>query len=247
MPSEFVILSGQAVGQLGVTERRTPGLCAVPEERNGHAVVSEFSLHDTSRSPDVHRHGAGQRRPDRPGQGRKIMPPSYPRLYGQGDGTVLLLAPLSGGNLQNFIMAPEIWSVPRRCRLRADLGSRCGRGGGHRSGDRRSRCAWLGGRPRLPRTSTSFCLGSDMIVVINLGRLSEPMKVGEASIEEIGLLMVVDGDLFGHGRYHGAVACASGREAGLRRSRFMLVVMLWPPRGAAERRRSACDLRAARL
>jgi simple sugar transport system ATP-binding protein len=29
----------------------------------------------------------------------------------------------------------------------------------------------------------------DTIAVINLGRLSRPMKVGDASIEEIGLLM----------------------------------------------------------
>src|ERR1700722_1232684 len=41
---EAITLAGRHVGQFGVTERRNLGLCAVPEERNGHAAVGEFSL-----------------------------------------------------------------------------------------------------------------------------------------------------------------------------------------------------------
>src|SRR4029077_9428830 len=42
----MIKLADRAVGRLGVTERRNLGLCAAPEERNGHAAVSEFSLTD---------------------------------------------------------------------------------------------------------------------------------------------------------------------------------------------------------
>jgi general nucleoside transport system ATP-binding protein len=43
---EAIVLAGREVGRLGVTDRRNLGLCAVPEERNGHAAVGEFSLTD---------------------------------------------------------------------------------------------------------------------------------------------------------------------------------------------------------
>ena len=45
---EAIVLAGRPVGQLGVNQRRNMGLCAVPEERNGHAAVSEFSLTDNA-------------------------------------------------------------------------------------------------------------------------------------------------------------------------------------------------------
>ena len=42
-------LEGKPIGRLGATERRARGLCAVPEERNGHAAVGD------SRSPTIRR------------------------------------------------------------------------------------------------------------------------------------------------------------------------------------------------
>ena len=55
----------------------------------------------------------------------------------------------------------------------------------------------------------------DTIAVINLGRLSAPMKVGEASIEEIGLLMGgVHGDPSGTEVMTEQSACASGLRSG---------------------------------
>ena len=38
------MLEGRPIGRLGPTERRALGLCAVPEERNGHAAVADFTL-----------------------------------------------------------------------------------------------------------------------------------------------------------------------------------------------------------
>ena len=41
-------LDGKPLGTLGTTLRRHFGLCAVPEERNGHGAVPDFTLADNS-------------------------------------------------------------------------------------------------------------------------------------------------------------------------------------------------------
>src|SRR5262249_3220908 len=43
-PALAVCLDSQAIGGLPPPERRRNGLCALPEERNGHAAVASFSL-----------------------------------------------------------------------------------------------------------------------------------------------------------------------------------------------------------
>src|SRR5690606_524693 len=45
---DAVSIDGHGLGLLDTTERRKHGLCAVPEERNGHAAVGDFSLSDNS-------------------------------------------------------------------------------------------------------------------------------------------------------------------------------------------------------
>ena len=126
-----------------------------------------------------------------------------------------LAGSLSGGNLQKFIMGREILQRPEALVVSpADVGSGRGRGGRHPSGDRRSRRARLGGHGHLarPRRMLTLC---DTIAVINLGRLSAPMKVG-AGLDR--------GDRPAHGRRarrpHGdgrndrGPACASGLKSG---------------------------------
>ncbi len=148
---ESVILSGEAIGRLGVTERRSLGLCAVPEERNGHAAVGEFSLSDNASL-------TGRDRMDfvsfgliDPGQGDDLRRRCDRRLHRQGH-----RAECAGG-LAVRRQPAEVHhgagdpAAPRGAgRLPADLGRRRGRGGGHPSGDRRSRGARLGGARHLP-------------------------------------------------------------------------------------------------
>src|SRR5690606_15852542 len=43
-----ITISGEAVGGLASSGRRKRGLCAVPEERHGHAAVPNFSLTDNA-------------------------------------------------------------------------------------------------------------------------------------------------------------------------------------------------------
>ena len=41
-------LDGKPLGALRIADRRRRGLCAVPEERNGHAAVPDFTLADNA-------------------------------------------------------------------------------------------------------------------------------------------------------------------------------------------------------
>ena len=96
---------------------------------------------------------------------------------------------LSGGNLQKFIMGREIMQEPTTlvvsqptwgvdagaaAAIRQAIVDLAGRG-----------CAVVVVSQDLDEL-LEFC---DSLVVINLGALSKVMKVGEVSIEEIGLLM----------------------------------------------------------
>ena len=113
------------------------------------------------------------------------------RLHRQGDRRRARSAgSLSGGNLQKFIMGREILQEPDGARRQpADLGRRRGRRRRHPPGDRRSgrRAARRSSSSR--RTSTSCWRSATRWRSSIWGGCREPMKVGEVSIEEIGLLM----------------------------------------------------------
>ena len=124
-----------------------------------------------------------------PGKAREYASEVIGAFTVKATGPGALAGSLSGGNLQKFIMGREIMQRRGARRLPADLGGRRGRGRGHPPGDRRSRRARLGGAGHLAQDLDELLTLCDTIAVINLGRMSQPMKVGEVSVEEIGLLM----------------------------------------------------------
>ncbi len=183
------MLAGEAIGRLGPTERRARGLCAVPEERNGHAAVGDFTLADNS--------SLTARRRMHFLQGGLI---SASRAAAYADNVIKVYSvkalghfstagSLSGGNLQKFIMGREILQEPAAlicsqptwgvdagaaAAIRQAIVDLAGRG-----------CACVVVSQDLDEL-LELC---DSLVVINLGQLSRVMKVSEAKIEEIGLLM----------------------------------------------------------
>ncbi len=188
-PVESVILAGEAIGQLGVTERRSLGLCAVPEERNGHAAVGEFSLTDNVSL-------TGRDRMELVSYG--LIDPDKAKTYAadvilaftvKATGPGALAGSLSGGNLQKFIMGREILQRPEAlvvCQPTWGVDAGAAAAIHQAIVDLAARgSAVLVISQDLDELLT-LC---DTLAVINLGRLSMPMKVGEASIEEIGLLM----------------------------------------------------------
>ncbi len=184
-----VLLAGKSVGRLGVTDRRSLGLCAVPEERHGHAAVSDFSLTDnvslTGRDRmELVRFGLID--PDKAtNYAAEVIGAFTVKATGPG----ALASSLSGGNLQKFIMGREILQRPEAlvvCQPTWGVDAGAAAAIHQAIVDLAARgSAVLVISQDLDELLT-LC---DTLAVINLGRLSPPMKVGEVSIEAIGLLM----------------------------------------------------------
>ena len=186
---EAIVLEGRLIGRRGVNERRELGLCAVPEERNGHAAVGEFSLTDnaalTARER-MHMVSLG------------LIDPSKATAYAsevisaftvKATGPGALAGSLSGGNLQKFIMGREILQRPEAlvvCQPTWGVDAGAAAAIHQAIVDLAAQgSAVLVISQDLDELLT-LC---DTLAVVNLGRMSKPLKVGEVSIEEIGLLM----------------------------------------------------------
>ncbi len=187
--SGSVILSGEGIGQLGVTDRRGLGLCAVPEERHGHAAVSEFSLTDNASLTGRDRMSFVSFGLIDPDKASDYASEVIGAFTVKTTGPNALAGSLSGGNLQKFIMGREILQSPEALVVcQPTWGVDAGAAAAiHQA------IVDLAGRGSavlvISQDLDELLTLCDTIAVINLGRLSKPMKVGEASIKEIGLLM----------------------------------------------------------
>ncbi len=187
--SEAILLAGEAVGRLGVTERRNLGLCAVPEERNGHAAVGEFSLTDNASLTGRDRMELVSYGLIDPGKATEYATEVISAFTVKATGPNALAGSLSGGNLQKFIMGREILQRPEAlvvCQPTWGVDAGAAAAIHQAIVDLAARgSAVLVISQDLDELLT-LC---DTLAVINLGRMSKPLKVGEVSIEEIGLLM----------------------------------------------------------
>ena len=110
--AEAIRLDGQGIGTLDAGERRARGLCAVPEERLGHAAVPGMTLAENAFLT------AHRRRPlmrgglTSPAASRRFAAEIIARFDVRCDGPSSLAASLSGGNLQKFVVGREILQEP---------------------------------------------------------------------------------------------------------------------------------------
>jgi ABC-type uncharacterized transport system ATPase subunit len=186
---EAITLAGQQVGRLGVTERRNLGLCAVPEERNGHAAVGEFSLTDNGALTGRDRMEMVRFGLIDPGKATNYAAGVIGAYSVKATGPGALAGSLSGGNLQKFIMGREILQRPEAlvvCQPTWGVDAGAAAAIHQAIVDLAARGSAVMVISQDLDELLTLC---DTIAVINLGRLSAPMKVGEVSIEEIGLLM----------------------------------------------------------
>ena len=184
-----IMLDGQPLGWLGVSERRALGLCAVPEERNGHAAVGEFSLTDNATLT-----GRGRMQMVKFGlidsgkathYARKVIDTFSVKATGPG----ALAGALSGGNLQKFIMGREILQSPSALVLcQPTWGVDAGAAAAIHQAivDLAARGSAVLVISQDLDELLSLC---DTLAVLNLGKMSQALKIGEVSIEELGLLM----------------------------------------------------------
>ncbi len=188
-PDAHINLHGLEIGHMGPNRRRKAGLCCVPEERNGHAAVADFSLSDNAVLTARHRQGLVRSGMVRNKASHAFASDVITRFSVKATGSGATAGSLSGGNLQKFIMGREILQRPQVLVVSqptwgvdagaaefihqalvdmADAGS---------------------GIVVISQDLDELLELCDTLSVINLGRLSPPMEVENASIEEIGLLM----------------------------------------------------------
>ncbi len=191
-----VAIDGIGLGLLDTTGRRRQGLCAVPEERNGHAAVGDFSLSDNSVLTARDRLGMVVMGLINSGAAKtytgKVIAEFAVKALGPGS----TAGSLSGGNLQKYIMGREIMQKPSVLVVSQPT---WGVDAGAAAAIHQALVDLAAAGSAIVVISQdldellALC---DSLAVINLGRLSAARPVGEISVEEIGLLM---------GGVHGAV------------------------------------------
>ncbi len=187
--AEGIVLDGAPIGNLGPTARRARGLCAVPEERNGHAAVADLTLALNGALTARRRMGFVSAGLISEGRARKYAERVIGAYGVKALGAQSTAGSLSGGNLQKFVVGREILQEPTALVVsQPTWGVDAGAAATIRQSivDLAARgCAVVMVSQDLDEL-LELC---DSLVVINLGRLSRVLKVGEVSIEEIGLLM----------------------------------------------------------
>ncbi len=194
---EAVRLDNEAIGTHGTTPRRFVGLCSVPEERNGHAAVPGFTLSDNAILTARNRKNMVSYGVINSSVATSYTEDIIEKFSVKTTGPSSTAGSLSGGNLQKYIMGREIMQTPEVLIV--------------------SQPTWgvdAGAAAAIHQALVDLAEGGSAIVVIsqdldellaicdhmaviNEGRLSKTLNVGEASIDEIGLLMGgVHGDPF---------------------------------------------------
>ena len=187
--ADTIKLDGKPLGTLGTSLRRYFGLCAVPEERNGHGAVPDFSLSDnavlTARNrQDMVRWGIINAK-TATGYASSVIE----EFSVKATGPSATAGSLSGGNLQKFIMGREIMQVPEVLIVSqptwgVDAGAAAAI---HQAlvdlADNGSAIVLIS------QDLDELLAIADELAVINEGSLSKTMSVADASIDEIGLLM----------------------------------------------------------
>ncbi|MBV2144385.1 ABC transporter ATP-binding protein [Falsochrobactrum sp. TDYN1] len=188
-----VRIRGRDVGRLGISGRRLLGAAFVPEERLGHGAVPSLSLTDNlflSRTKtDAKAFLRGRLKLISEGALRLAAKRIIDQMDVRKSAENPPASALSGGNLQKFIIGRELDRAPSVLVVNqptwgVDVGAAA-----------HIRQALVD----LARSGSAVLVISqdldelfeisDRIAVVNHGRLSEPMPIGEVTLERIGLLM----------------------------------------------------------
>ncbi len=188
-PPRAVRLDGVPIGTLPPPARRERGLCALPEERNGHAAVTAFSLAENTLLTARERKALTAKGVIRTGAMRAYASSVIGAFKVATTGPDAPARSLSGGNLQKFVVGREILQEPQVLVVdQPTWGVDAGAAAAIRQAllDLAARGSSVILVSQDLDELLSLC---DRLAVMNEGRLSRPLVVGEASIEEIGLLM----------------------------------------------------------
>ncbi len=187
--AEMIRIDDHAVGRLGPGARRRLGLAAVPEERNGHGAVPEFSLADNAVLTARHRLALVRLAFVLSGRARAYADRVIGAFSVRATGPGASAASLSGGNLQKYIMGREILQSPTVLVVSQPTWG-VDAGAAAQIHQALVDLAAQGSAIVVISQDLDELLSlADNLAVINEGRLSPARPVAETSIEEIGLLM----------------------------------------------------------
>jgi simple sugar transport system ATP-binding protein len=184
-----ILMDFKPVGELHATDRRKRGLCAVPEERHGHAAVADFTLADNTVLTARDRLGMVTAGLIKAGAARTYTGEVIAAFAVKALGPGATAGSLSGGNLQKYIMGREILQKPSVLVVSQPT---WGVDAGAAAAIHQAivdLAAQGSAVVVISQDLDELLTLSDTLAVINSGRLSHAMKVGEVSVEEIGLLM----------------------------------------------------------
>ena len=186
---DAITIDGYPLGLLDTTDRRKRGLCAVPEERNGHAAVGDFSLSDNSILTARDRLGMVMLGLINSGAAKTYTGKVIAEFAVKALGPASTAGSLSGGNLQKYIMGREILQKPSVLVVSQPT---WGVDAGAAAAIHQALVDLAAAGSAIVVISQdldelrALC---DTLAVINMGHLSPARPVAEVSIEEIGLLM----------------------------------------------------------
>ncbi len=186
---DAILIGGQAAGTKEANARRKLGLCAVPEERNGHAAVPDFTLTDNAVLTARDRRNLVTAWLINRGAATQYAEGVIDTFSVKATGSAATAGSLSGGNLQKYIMGREIMQTPdvlvvSQPTWGVDAGAAAAI---HQA---LVDLATAGSAIVVISQDLDELLAlCDTLAVINEGRLSDPMPVADADIEQIGLLM----------------------------------------------------------
>ncbi|AMJ59192.1 ABC transporter ATP-binding protein [Bosea sp. PAMC 26642] len=184
-----ILLDGKAIGLEGAGARRSLGLACVPEERNGHAAVPDFSLADNAVLTARHRLPLAPLGFISRGDVQRFADAVIKRFDVRTTGPAALARSLSGGNLQKFIMGREIGQTPSVLVVcQPTWGVDAGAAAAIRQ-ELVDLAAKGSAVVVISQDLDELLELADRLCVINEGRLSAPRDVASLGIDEIGLMM----------------------------------------------------------
>lgn len=202
--STQIFVGDENISGSAADRRRVIGVCSVPEERNGHAAVGDFTLAEnailTARQRKNLVRGGIVLHKKSVGYAADVIS----TFDVKATGPKALAASLSGGNLQKFIMGREIMQTPDVLIVSQPT---WGVDAGAASAIHQALVDLATAGSAIVVISQDLdelLLLSDNLSVINEGTLSPPMRTQDASVEQIGLLM---------GGVHNSEPSAAGEPA----------------------------------
>jgi simple sugar transport system ATP-binding protein len=187
--AEAILLDSVPVGYMGPRQRRKLGGCFVPEERNGHGAVVTMTLAENVFLSAYVRHALARLGIIREARTVGFTQEIITRFDVRTTGPKAQARALSGGNLQKFLVGREVMQIPGVLVINQPTWGV----------DAGAAAAIYRAIIQLAENGTAVTIISqdldeiflicDRVAVIAGGRLSPPLPVKAATIEQIGLLM----------------------------------------------------------